>query len=185
MLLATVSDLAGALGEELPEQTAQLYLRAASAAIRRTCGWHIAGRIAEDELTVDGSGARVQLLPSMLIHSLVAVVEEGVPLDVDAQVAAGSLQWTDVGYLWRSIPWTRTLGGLQVTLDHGYAEVPDELRLLAAVAAGRAYAAGPSVATSESAGALSVSYGPGAGGAVTLLEYEVRQLEPYMLGNRT
>jgi hypothetical protein len=93
---------------------------AACAAVRAYCGWHIAP-VYEDTLVIDGSGASVIDLPTLRLVNVTSVVEDGV------EQAITSANWSRTGYLWRAAPWTRSLNGLSVTLEHGYDECPGEI----------------------------------------------------------
>jgi hypothetical protein len=105
----------------------------ADQAIRDYCGWHIAPTTTET-VTVDGTGLAMLFLPSLHVESVSEVVDAGVPLvaDLDYWLRPG-------GVLVRSnlIGWTGRVGGVQLVITHGFAEVPADLVGVAADLAGR------------------------------------------------
>lgn len=108
---------------------AEFWLNAAHGAVRRFCGWHVAPVITAT-LTLDGNGGTDILLPSLRVVRLDAALNDGV--DVTAQVDtshAGILRLT-------SGRWTNRLGGVTVTLSHGYEldEVPEVAAIIAGIA---------------------------------------------------
>lgn len=108
---------------------ADFWLKAAHGVVRRFCGWHVAPVI-DETLTLDGSGGRDILLPSLRVLQLTSVMNDGV--DVTTQVDtshAGILRLT-------SGTWTNRLGRVIVTLTHGYEldEVPEVAAIIAGVA---------------------------------------------------
>lgn len=108
---------------------ADFWLKAAHGVVRRFCGWHVAPVI-DETLTLDGSGGRDILLPSLRVVQLASVMNDGV--DVTEQVDtshAGILRLT-------SGCWTKRLGRVTVTLTHGYEldEVPEVAAIIAGVA---------------------------------------------------
>jgi len=94
---------------------------AAEGAVRLYCGWHIAPLREDDAVTVDGSGAKVQGLPTMHLVDVSAVTEDGETVDLEP------VQWSEAGYLWRCQAWTRKLRGVIATITHGYEDVPPEV----------------------------------------------------------
>jgi hypothetical protein len=108
---------------------AAFWLKAAHGAVRRFCGWHVAP-IIDETMTLDGSGGRDVLLPSLRVVQLLSVLNDGV--DVTGQVdtsRAGILRLTDG-------TWTTRLGRVTVSLRHGYDldEVPEVAAIIAGVA---------------------------------------------------
>lgn len=97
------------------------YAAAALAAARRYCGWTVTP-VAEDvTVTVDGSGGPVLSLPSLYVTEVSAVVEDGVALDVaDLRVSTNGQVRKRSGACW-----TSALGGVVVTMTHGYPAAPD------------------------------------------------------------
>jgi hypothetical protein len=108
---------------------AEFWLNAAHGAVRRFCGWHVAPVI-DETITLDGSGGKDILLPSLRVVQLLSVLNDGV--NVTAQVdtsRAGILRLT-------TGCWTSRLGRVTVTLSHGYEldEVPEVAAIIAGVA---------------------------------------------------
>ena len=93
-------------------------LEAVSDAVRDYCGWHIAPAITET-VTVDGSGAEVQGLPTLWLLDVVAVFDAGTALDV------AGVEWSTNGILKRpGYCWTTKLRGVEAEIEHGYAVTP-------------------------------------------------------------
>lgn len=155
---------------------AQFWLNAANAAVRRECGWHVAPLITET-LTMDGSGGRTLLLPSKRIKRVVTAMSDGVDVTDRVHVSQRAGMVEIEGY------WSRRLGGVSITLEHGYDidEVPDVAALILNLA--KRAGSGQSPIASQSVNGASVSYLT-AGGAplsVPLLQIEKDMLRPYVL----
>jgi hypothetical protein len=109
-------------------ETARL-LAAALASARRYCGWHVTPVLTGDVQTIDGPGSSLLVLPTLRLTELTAVVEDGVELDVDMlDVSPRGLVRKKLGSWWPSpwgIGWTPNLGGVVVTMTHGFADAPD------------------------------------------------------------
>lgn len=128
-------------------------LAAVSAEIRREAGWHIAPRVTDHVMVLDGTGGTVALLPSMKVRAIHSIVDAGVPVDVtlvDVSRDTGLMERRD------GSTWSRRYGQLVVTLDHGHDRV-DELTQLCLSLTARGLAS-PMGATREQAGALSVNW---------------------------
>lgn len=95
--------------------------KVAQGQIRAYCRWHIAPAVAE-VLTIDGPGTSFLGLPSALVTAISAVTEDGVALVVD-----DDFEWSAAGYVERNC-WTRKLRGVTVSLTHGYAVCPDDIK---------------------------------------------------------
>lgn len=97
------------------------YAAAALAAARKWCGWAVTPSDPET-VTVDGPGGLVLSLPTMHLTELTEVIEGGVTLDVDDlafSVSAGTVRKRS------GARWTSELGGITVTMTHGYDTAPD------------------------------------------------------------
>lgn len=103
---------------------------AACEAVRNYCGWHIAP-VVNQTLTLDGSGATVQMLPTLRLSSVDEVLEDGVTQTVTYA------NYSQHGYLFRSDPWTCNRNGLIVTITHGYDACPPAILSLLREAAQR------------------------------------------------
>lgn len=150
MAYATAEQLAAYLRRPVDAAAAELALDGVSAEVEAECGWHIAP-VRSETITVDGSGAQVQLLPTLHMTALTAITEDGTPVDLT------TVQWSAAGYLWRTRPWTRALRGVVPTITHGYPAAPAWLVSLVLTAAGRAHDVRPWV-RQETAREVSVSY---------------------------
>lgn len=129
-------------------------LAAVSADIRREAGWHIAPRVTDHVLTLDGPGGVILSLPTMKVHQVHSIVQEGVVVDVtkvDVSRETGLMEIRDGN------AWTRRYGQLIVTLDHGFDKADELVQLTLGITA-RGLAS-PMGATREQAGALSVNWG--------------------------
>lgn len=132
-------------------------LDAISSEIRREAGWHIWPLITED-LVLDGSGGRVQPVPSMRVERIISASSAGVTIPPEAlDFSALGLLEIQGGSLW-----TRRYRQVLITLQHGYPAIPGELRALCLSLAARALAS-PLGATREQAGSLSVNWAASAG----------------------
>jgi hypothetical protein len=70
----------GRLTADDPE-TARL-LALALKACRTYCGWHVTPVLTDDEVTLDGPGAPLLILPTMRLVELTAMTEQGVDVDL-------------------------------------------------------------------------------------------------------
>lgn len=156
--------------------TGDLYMRGATNAIRRYCGWHVSPVITED-IIVDGSGRSVQRLPTLALRNLKALSEDGTTLD------PSSVDWSTSGYLERvGGRFTRRLRGIRATIEHGFADA-SELQALVVTIAERAKAS-PGGVVQEASGAVNVrfsTFGGGAAGGVALMAHEYALLDEYKL----
>lgn len=156
----------------------EFWLAAAHGAVRRECRWHVAPVITET-LVLDGPGGRALLVPSQRIELLESVTSDGV--DVTERVRFSR----SAGILTLSEGWSREVGGVEITLRHGYAldSVPEVAALIVALT--KRAAQGGSVIAQQGVGPASVRYLTGADGGslgVPLLESEKATLAPYRLG---
>lgn len=153
-------------------------LAAAEALVRSYCGWHIAPSRTET-VTVDGSGAQVQPLPTLHLTALTSVTE-----DDDQIVDLAQVRWSDAGYLWRrDCHWTRRLRGVEAAIEHGYAEVPADVQSVVLSVAARSVAS-PDGVVRQQAGTFSVTYSQAAfnvAGGVALLAHERAILDRYRI----
>lgn len=150
----------------------QFWLDAAQGAVRRFCGWHVAPVITET-IRLDGTGQRTLLIPSGRILEVTEATSDG--RDVLARVdvsGKGMLELRDGGL------WSSRLGGISITLRHGYeiTEVPDVAGVIATAAARGGGPGGQIV--SQAVGPANVRY---SGNDIQLLQTELATLEPYRL----
>jgi len=102
-------------------------LDAALVIARRECGWHVSPVRYDDEVTIDGPGSRILLLPTRKLITLTSVTEDGTLLTL------GDLTWSAGGppgilerpaairkrsKLW----WSEDYQAVVVVMDHGYTE---------------------------------------------------------------
>lgn len=106
----------------------------AEAEVRAFCGWHIAPELSE-VLILDGSGSRTLLLPSLRVSAITEVVDDGTVLD------PSSYEWSASGVLRRTGAarpslstwgprWSSALRGVQVSLTHGFPEMPLDVKTI-------------------------------------------------------
>lgn len=89
---------------------------AACAAVRAYCGWHIAPSVTED-VTVDGSGGSIQLLPTLHLTALTSITNDGTEVT--------DPEWSEAGMVRGS--WTSKFRGVVANMAHGFDECPPEL----------------------------------------------------------
>jgi hypothetical protein len=92
------------------------------AAARRFCGWRVHPPMAET-VTLDGSGGRLLRLPTLKLAEPLAltVVEDSVVVDVaDLYVSFSGMLSKKSGSCWSD-----KLGGIVVTMTHGFDAAPD------------------------------------------------------------
>ena len=151
-------------------------LKGASAAIRRYCRWHVAPVITET-MTLDGPGGSLLRLPTLHLVEITSLTERGTALDVD------DLEWSHRGMVRRRNGcWTDRFRGIVAVVEHGFDDADDIKQIVQQVVANAI--ASPLGATSESAGALSVSWSttaPGVSGGLSLLERDLATLSMYRL----
>lgn len=178
--LATVDDLAVFTGREIDGGQAAAMLDQASAMVRSFCGWDIFPVQTNVAVTVDGSGASVQPLPTARLLAVSAVVEDGTDVDL-AYVA-----WSQAGYLTRpgwGCRWTCAERGITATITHGYDTVPADVQAVVLGVVARA-TANPSGLLREQVGPFAVTYSqPTAGfpasGGLAVMPHEERVLQRY------
>jgi hypothetical protein len=89
----------------------------AEATVRAYVGWHLAPERSET-LTLDGPGSSVLLLPTLRVTAITSITEDGSAVD------PGDYEWSSSGVVRRNGYWSPSLRGLEVSLTHGYAEMP-------------------------------------------------------------
>lgn len=93
----------------------------AEATVRSRCGWHIAPNRTE-EITVDGSGTTVLLLPTLHLLDVVTITENGSVVDLD------DVDWSKAGVLTRRHRcWTDRSGAIVVEIEHGHPAAPADI----------------------------------------------------------
>lgn len=152
------------------------WLAAANQAIRTECGWHVAPIITE-ELVLDGTGGESLLVPSKRVRQVLSATSDGV--DVTGQVKFSRR----AGVLTLASGWSRDVGGIELTLLHGYAadEVPDVAALIVTLTK---RAAQSGLIVQQAIGPASVKLATGRDGAalgVPLMETEKAALAAHKL----
>lgn len=171
MVLTMVASLLPAVSADRYDD----YLKAAEAAVRSYCGWHIAPLVTES-FVLDGTGSRTLFVPSLRVTDVTAAENDGDVLDVT------TLEWSADGFLRAPGVWTRKLRGVKLTLTHGFDAVPEVAEVVRSVA-DRAKSS-PGGVVREQAGSVSLQYSataPGVSGGVVLMAHERAQLDPYRI----
>lgn len=156
--------------------TPDTYLAGALASIRKYCGWHIApGKV--EEIVLDGSGGTHLDLPTLHLNSLISVFNDGVPVDLnDVDVSKdGTLEL-------HNATWSTRLGGIRITINHGFDDA-HELSSLVYAIAGRAMAS-PQGQTEEQVGEVRSKlsmFGRSSSGGISLMSHEYALVDPYRL----
>lgn len=99
----------------------QRQLDAALAAARSYCGWHVTPVLSDVELSLDGPGDRLLVLPTLKLTELSEVDEDGTELDL------ADLHWSARGLIAKrnGAYWSALFGSITVIFSHGYSSVPD------------------------------------------------------------
>lgn len=126
-----------------------IVVSAAADQVRAICGWHVAPTVTET-ITLSWSPAGHYLLPSLKVWSVSSVTCAGLPVKFD---------WTPWGGLWVSGTASPAFGSrmraVEVTLMHGYATCPEDVR---AVVSRLARESSKRRARSETAGPFATVY---------------------------
>lgn len=149
---------------------AAFWLRAAQAAIRRECGWHVTPNT-ELAGVLNSRGGLILQLPARHITSIDTLTDRnGTPLTYVHDPETGLVESTNG-------PFPTGIAAIHYRIHAGYQpdECPDLQGVLINVAK-RAATASAGVITSQSVNGSSVSYN------VTLMADELAKLNPYKLG---
>jgi hypothetical protein len=156
---------------------AQPLLDAASAAIRRHCGWHITPVATEVTLTLDGPGGFLLVLPTLQLVGVRSIVEAGTALADD------DFEWSANGEVRRLRGhWSSRYRSIVAVVDHGFESAPELKQVVLQVCASAL--SSPMGATREQAGQVSVSWAttaPGVAGGLALLERDLAVVNQYRL----
>jgi hypothetical protein len=173
--MVTGAEVDDASDDRISELLAQ-----ASGLVRATCGWHLAPRITQT-VTVDGSGADTVALPTLHLIDLLAVTDNGTPVDLE------QVEWSTAGFLiCRNRCWTRRLRGVRAEILHGHTRTPAEVRAVVVAIVERALprSAGRGV-VSERTGPFQVTWNQTVqDGGLVLLDFEGRVLDRYAIPGR-
>lgn len=177
--LATAAELRTFLevdADTLPDGRADLILAGVSGTIRAYTGQHF-DQVNAEEIVLDSIGSSVLLLPQLPVTAVTAVADLE---DATATfVVPDDYRWSELGILRRTggQRWAEGLRRYQVTYSHGYATIPDDLKLIVLRAAARA-TANPEGLTQESMGNYSASWGMSVAG---LTDIDRRDLDRYRI----
>ena len=150
--------------------------QAASNAIRRYCRWHIAPVI-EETMILDGSGGSVQQLKSAHVVDILEMKIGGITFP------PSHYAWSEDGLIelhsklgqWARFP--KMFRSVEVTLQHGFDEVPDLSAIASQIA--RFALASPMGRTREQAGQIAVSWGTAEG--MRFSESALEMMKPYRI----
>ena len=174
-MFCTVRDVELLLQVEISEpeaiESVERAIREVSAAIRNYCGQYLS--LETSTITLDSPGHEVISLPELPVQGIAQVWE-----DNELLVAATDYILGQHGLLYRLPPgrkWHHGIQVIEVTYDHGYDPVPDDIIGVATRAAGRVYQGGLrseasfgiSGMNSLSLGDFSVSFGAESSGGVS------------------
>lgn len=194
-MFCTVLDIEHFLQQAVPADKVDAANRAiteATAAIKNYTH-QVLEAAAGETITLDCAGGARLFLPELPVTALTSVIEDGELLVVDDDYKLGQH-----GILHRiGDYWERGIQIIEITYDHGYAVIPDDIVSIATRAASRAYQAGlraeemggvPGI-TATTLGDYSVTFGGegagegvlGASAAPLLLKSEKLQLDKYRL----
>ena len=154
-------------------------ISAAERRVRDYCGWHVAPVI-EQNLILDGSGARSLFVPSLRVLEVISCTVNGQEIDPD------TLEWSGDGFLRRDCGWPDRLRSVRLTIRHGFDEAPELSEIIHEMAERAMSATGGR--TREQAGGVSITnalVAPGVSGGVVLMEHEKATLDRYRLPGRT
>jgi hypothetical protein len=157
--IASLDDLTAVCGPISDEAKAQTALEEATAILQSLTGQQLVP-VDDDRVLLNGDGASVLLLPELPVRAIDAVKVEGVALDPDDYEWAtdGRLRLTGVCAVFPD-----RYQSVDVTYDHGFEPMPDDLRLTAARLACRITKGegAERAITWENVGAYSVRYATG------------------------
>lgn len=190
-ILSPAQFSAGTGGKVAPDDPrVPALLDGAHAGIRRYCRWHIAPILPTTDRFLDVNGGYVLQLPTLNLVSIEALSVRDEASDTDpwtvlTQEELDDLEWSEDGEIRRSVRWPRRYRGVKISFTHGFDFVPDVVQIIQQVVANAI--SSPLGATTESAGALSVSWSttaPGVSGGMSLLDRDYAVLSQYRLPPR-
>jgi hypothetical protein len=151
------------------EDDAEFRLKAAQAAIRRECGWHV---MPNTELSgvINSRGGMVIRLPARHVTSIESLTDrQGNPLAYAYDPETGLVESLSGGF-------PAGVAAIRYAIHAGYDDAPDVQQVLIS-AAKRAGMSPIGFVTSQSTNGSSASYD-----AVSLMQEEKDKLKPYRLG---
>ena len=179
--LATKEQYEAMTGTAAPANIDDL-LNAASAGIRRYCGWHIAPNLS-DLRVLDATGGRTLVLPTLRLNQIESLSEvfgstiiEFNPTTDLIYSRTGRVQKANYGY------WGNGLANIRVKMMHGFdlADVADLSQLILSTVARSV--ANPYGYTSQAVGGVTLSMGSaGSGSGVSFTDTQAYLLDSYRL----
>ena len=151
-----------------------MWLRAAQAAIRAYCGWHVCPSVTRT-IDVDSYGGRTLILPTKHMTDVSSVKILGVE-------RVDQISWSEAGIIRLDAGcFPDGLRSVEVTMTDGYdpSDVPQLMSMMLTVA--RRAQIQPGIA-SQSVNGSSVSYATGNAPGVSLFDSEKELLDPYRIG---
>ncbi|WP_298047654.1 hypothetical protein [uncultured Bifidobacterium sp.] len=150
------------------QDDAEFRLRAAQAAIRRECGWHVMPNAALSGV-VNSRGGSVIRLPARHVTSVESLTDrDGNKLAYAYDPETGLVESLDGGF-------PAGIAAIRYEIHAGYDDAPDVQQVLVNAAKRAGMSAG--LVTSQSTNGSSASYD-----VVTLMQDEKAKLKPYKLG---
>lgn len=151
------------------EDDAQFRIKAAQAAIRRECGWHVMPNVALSGV-INSRGGTVIRLPARHVTSIESLTDrDGNKLAYAYDPETGLVESLSGGF-------PAGIAAIRYEIHAGYNEAPDVQQVLIS-AAKRAGMSPIGLVTSQSTNGSSASYD-----AVSLMQDEKDKLKPYRLG---
>lgn len=175
--LLTASDIETATGGKIHSGDPRLspLIEGVSQAIRRLCGWHVFPVI-EETLILDTSDGSFLKLPTLNVIEITS-------LKIKGKEISGGFSWSRKGLIrLNSGRFPDEYAGVEVTLKHGFEEVPDIKQVAAQIIINAL--ASPLGLTREQAGQVSLSWSqtaPGVSGGVSFLQRDLDVLAQYKL----
>lgn len=126
--------------------------------------------VENDELTLDGDGTRVLLLPSAPVVNVTSVLVDG------EQVT--DYEWSATGVLRRKAGWPDRLNAITVTYTHGFDPVPQDIQTVVLEQAQHSFYATPGVSSTQVGG---ISIATGGAALAGLSEHWATTVEKYRL----
>lgn len=163
--LASAAELNTLLQTTVPDDQATLALATASGTVRGYCGWNLLRETAT--FTSEGDGTVLLSLPTLRLLSITNLLIDGTVTATSTMLVLprGQIVWAD--------GWPAG-ARIDITIDHGYDEAPDVVKLVTLTVAAR-IVNNPEHLRGMQVGQVQRSYDP------KLLNLDMRLLDPYRL----
>lgn len=129
--LVTPEEFAAYLQRDLDRSTAEVAVAGASGVVRQWCRWNITRTT--ESMEVDSGGSQYINLPTLHLRDVNSLTVAGELVD------ASSYTWSRAGQLYRAQGWPRGFRMVDAVVDHGYDDIPDEIRIVVLSLAARYY----------------------------------------------